>query len=168
MGALTLPRIKIYLQSLADSITGRVDIGMSYMQYDRDIRQAHRVQLEGWPENVKFATPSALGATVRTLHKALADGGCKWVKMRKAQVEELNRELEKLGPKARRAPRSDRGGSHKKRVRRGEGEVASDDSESEQSETEAAPKASKRARKPKSTSARQAKSREFVDSDEDE
>lgn len=88
---------------------------MSYLNYDREIRAELRVQLVGWPEGVKFAMPSALGAKVRALHKVLVNGECKWAKMSKSEVEELNK---KLPPKALRAPRSDKGGSRKKRSRR--------------------------------------------------
>lgn len=81
---------------------------MSYSNYNCKICAELRVQLIGWPEGVQFATPSALGAKVRTLHKALVNGKSKWVKMGKSKVEELK---QKLPPKAPRATHSDKGGS---------------------------------------------------------
>lgn len=111
---LTFPAV---LTSLIDSLTNRLDVGMSYANYDREIHSELHVQLEGWPEGVPFATPSALGAKVRILHKSLSNGDCKWVRMKKSEVEELNSRLKKVPPKER-SVRSDKGKKRGKRAQK--------------------------------------------------
>ena len=151
----------------AGSITSRLEIGMSYSNYDREIRAELGVQLVGWPEGIQFATPSALGAKVRTLHKALVNGECKWAKMGKSEVEELKR---KLPPKAPRATRSDKGGSRSTGKRscrdvEGEPEDAEHDGHIARASEGKGKRRPKRARKEKDTPA--FKSAEFIEEDEE-
>lgn len=90
-------------------------IQMSYANYDTDIRLVHRVQLRGWPENIKFVPPSTITtkATILLLRDALRDGECIWVNMTTQQVNELKARLKEEGWKPKqRATRKDKGGTH--------------------------------------------------------
>ncbi|KAH7918772.1 hypothetical protein BV22DRAFT_984305, partial [Leucogyrophana mollusca] len=61
-------------------ITGKKDIKMNYMNYDKSIVELHHIKLVGWPDVVKFTNPSLIGAVtdIRSLRDALTSGECHW------------------------------------------------------------------------------------------
>ena len=54
------------------------DLVMSYSNYDSTIQADLKVELQGWPLGIKFATPSAIGSTsdLKILRDALKTGEC--------------------------------------------------------------------------------------------
>ena len=84
---------------------------MSYSNYDSTIQADLKVELQGWPLGIKFATPSAIGSTsdLKILCDALKTGECAWVAMSRSDQAELVEQLKVRSPKKKRATRSDKG-----------------------------------------------------------
>ncbi|KIK40520.1 hypothetical protein CY34DRAFT_24772 [Suillus luteus UH-Slu-Lm8-n1] len=57
------------------SITGKKFIVMNYTNYETAIVEAYGVRLIGWPEGVKFISPSNIGTVVHKPRKKCSDAG---------------------------------------------------------------------------------------------
>ncbi|KAJ7733357.1 hypothetical protein B0H16DRAFT_1768691 [Mycena metata] len=89
---------------------------MEYLNYDVAIREGKGVELAGWPADIKLADHANWSAeTLRRLRASLLSGGIHWIKMTKAQHDELvaehNTQREALGAGSLRPrkQRSDKG-----------------------------------------------------------
>ncbi|EGN96036.1 hypothetical protein SERLA73DRAFT_59238, partial [Serpula lacrymans var. lacrymans S7.3] len=69
---------------------------MVYKQYDQSIVATHGVKIIGWPEDVPFVNPSAIGtmAEIHKLQDAWKTGTCHWVKLSSAQLQEHKKQLD--------------------------------------------------------------------------
>ncbi|KAE9387648.1 hypothetical protein BT96DRAFT_1004930 [Gymnopus androsaceus JB14] len=92
------------------------NLTMSYARYDQDIRAAHGVMIEGWPDAIDFIAPSKLKVAlqIQTLYDAWRSGQAHWRVMTLAERREVKEELAEREPVIR-AKRSDAGGSHKRK-----------------------------------------------------
>jgi hypothetical protein len=108
------------------SILNLKNVGMSYVNYERDIVTRYKIKLIGWPPAVKFASPSEIGTVddIRLLRQALIVGDCKWMvqtrRQQQAHLEALAARVaagEVIGKK--RKQRSDKGKTRKKSSRKG-------------------------------------------------
>jgi hypothetical protein len=84
------------LTSLIVAVTGKKDIVMNYNNYETAIVGTYGVRLVGWPQGVKFISPSNIG-TIGDIHK-LRDGlrarTCYWIALSQAEVKAHSAELE--------------------------------------------------------------------------
>ncbi|KIJ58005.1 hypothetical protein HYDPIDRAFT_56796, partial [Hydnomerulius pinastri MD-312] len=80
---------------MPDLITGKGDIPMNYLNYDKGIVQAYGVQLINWPPTVKFANPSTIGTVVeiRRLRDTLKTGTCTWKKLSRRELDAHSAEV---------------------------------------------------------------------------
>ncbi|KAG2117686.1 hypothetical protein BD769DRAFT_1362639 [Suillus cothurnatus] len=64
---------KLIVQGLV-AVTGKKDITMNYNNYNTAIIETYAVKLVGWPQGVKFISPSNIGTVseIRKLHDALS------------------------------------------------------------------------------------------------
>ncbi|KAJ7705957.1 hypothetical protein B0H16DRAFT_1482015 [Mycena metata] len=97
-------------------VTGKKQHKMEYLNYDVAIHEGKGVELAGWPANIKLAEHANWSAeTLRRLRASLLSGGIHWIKMTKAQQDELvaehNAQRETLGAGSLRPrkQRSDKG-----------------------------------------------------------
>jgi hypothetical protein len=75
--------IRIISNLFSDTVTGRADITMQYVNYEEDIVLAHGVKLVGWTP-AKFVNPSELSDAIGPLQElftAIKNGTCKFVKL---------------------------------------------------------------------------------------
>lgn len=156
---------------------------MNYVNYDRAIMEKYKVQLRGWPVNIVFQNPSDIGLIdkLRALREALRTGTCMWVRMSKAEENEhaamLKRTQDAGGVVGKpRKTRSDKG-TKRKRTDAGEEVEGEQDTRKKNKKCgkEKAPKKrgtrAKKTATPRASTSKQlppaAKSREFLDSDDD-
>ena len=119
-------------------ITGDENALMQYTNYEEQIVQKYRVELQGWTFD-KFVNPSVLSTSLHGLKRlldAINNGQCKFIKLSHLEVKRRCEELQKkqiegtVAVKTRK-PRADRGikRSRKKGNKRGEGDEIDDDEE---------------------------------------
>ncbi|KAK6992486.1 hypothetical protein R3P38DRAFT_2739770, partial [Favolaschia claudopus] len=96
--------------------TNNQTITMEYVHYDVAIREAKRVELAGWPDDVEITEREHWSAeTGRRIRRMLQAGEITWVSMTKDQHDELVAEHDKLraasttGSLRKRRQRSDKG-----------------------------------------------------------
>lgn len=168
-------------------ITNIPNLGMNYVNYATSIQQKHHVELLGWPESIPFANPHHITvvAVARMLQCALTVATCKWVVMSTRRVKEHAAALalvidggDTVGKK--RKERSDKG-----KKRKHAANAADEDNDSDDHDHDVPPPAKKRPKKANTQSkaasaAKKAqriantlpptapKSKEFIDSDDDE
>ncbi|KAF9439682.1 hypothetical protein P691DRAFT_690080, partial [Macrolepiota fuliginosa MF-IS2] len=77
------------------NITGQKGMKMCYEKYDAEIQYSHKVQLHGWPSNVKFASPYKITvmSNIHLLHDALKASKCTWVEMTACKHDNLKHKL---------------------------------------------------------------------------
>jgi hypothetical protein len=168
-------------------ITNIPNLGMNYVNYATSIQQKHHVELLGWPDSIPFANPHHITvvAVARMLQCALTVATCKLVVMSTRRVKEhlaalalANDGGDTVGKK--RKERSDKG-KKRKRAANDEEEGDSDDDEHN-----VPPPAKKRSHKKPNTQSKAAsaakkaqriantlpptapKSKEFIDTEDDE
>ncbi|PPR05286.1 hypothetical protein CVT24_007881 [Panaeolus cyanescens] len=73
------------------SITNGACTAMEYIAYDRDIRAKHGVELQGWPGNTPFQSPSTFtnNITLMNLIRLLENNTLHWTAMPRDTVDEL-------------------------------------------------------------------------------
>lgn len=69
---------------------------MNYTNYETAIVEAYGVRLIGWPEGVKFISPSNIGTVgdIRKLRDALKTRTCYWYALSPAEVKAHAAELD--------------------------------------------------------------------------
>ncbi|KAJ7029054.1 hypothetical protein C8F04DRAFT_1265271 [Mycena alexandri] len=82
---------------------------MKYEDYD-DIPSEYGVELVGWPKDIPFQAPSALGTIekMRPVHDALTMGSMRWEKMSEARIAEHKAKVQTKTKKDKK-PRRDKG-----------------------------------------------------------
>jgi len=83
------------LTSFTVDMTGKKNIVMNYNNYKMSIVETYGVHLVGWPDGVKFISPSNIG-TVSDIHKlrdALKAHTCYWTSLSPAEVKAHASEL---------------------------------------------------------------------------
>ncbi|KII92206.1 hypothetical protein PLICRDRAFT_27424 [Plicaturopsis crispa FD-325 SS-3] len=129
---------------------------MCYRNYEKDIVEKYSVRIIGWPKDVKFVSPSAIGAVgdIRKLRDAWKSGACHWEKMTKGQLASHLADLEERrdrGETVEKPPRKQRSDKGTKRKSTSASALGPED-------TEAEPQGSaKRARKTNGGTARASK-----------
>ncbi|KAI6100567.1 hypothetical protein F5141DRAFT_1009356, partial [Pisolithus sp. B1] len=83
------------ISSGLEKITNKKHIVMNYHSYETAIIEMYGVCLVGWPEDVRFANPSAIGtvAEARKLQDTLHSGTCFWKKLSKSELDLFATEL---------------------------------------------------------------------------
>ena len=176
-------------------ITNIPNLGMNYLNYATAIQQKHHVELLGWPESIPFANPHHITvvAVARLLQHALTVATCKWVVMSTRRVKEHSAAValaidggETVGKK--RKQRSDKGKKRKQvaNAAAGDGEEDQDDDEEDDEHDVPPPSKKRRSNKKANTQSKAAsaakkakhianilpstapKSKEFVDTEDDE
>ncbi|KAG0696204.1 hypothetical protein DFH29DRAFT_1004751 [Suillus ampliporus] len=86
---------KLILHGLV-AVTGKKGIVMNYNNYDTAIVETYGVRLVGWPQGVKFISPSNIGTVgdIRKLRDALKGRTCYWKALTQAEVKAHSAELE--------------------------------------------------------------------------
>ncbi|KAI6113198.1 hypothetical protein EDD16DRAFT_1704258 [Pisolithus croceorrhizus] len=76
-------------------ITNKKHIVMNYHSYETAIIKTYGVHLVGWPEDVRFANPSAIGTVAEAwkLQDVLCSGTCFWKKLSKSELDLFATEL---------------------------------------------------------------------------
>ncbi|KAG2036153.1 hypothetical protein BDR03DRAFT_842823, partial [Suillus americanus] len=79
---------KMIFWGLVD-VTGKKDIVMNYSNYETSIIKTYRVRLVGWPDGVKFISPSNIGTIgdIRKLWDALKAHTCYWTTLLPVEVK---------------------------------------------------------------------------------
>ncbi|KAG2354601.1 hypothetical protein BDR07DRAFT_1305442 [Suillus spraguei] len=86
-----------YLRDLNElAVTGKKDITMNYNNYNTAIIETYAVKLVGWPQGVKFISPSNIGTVgeIRKLRDALKARTCYWAALTPAEVKLHTAELD--------------------------------------------------------------------------
>ncbi|KAE9387290.1 hypothetical protein BT96DRAFT_948473 [Gymnopus androsaceus JB14] len=145
MGNKKVPLNKMQLVTVELILSGLCEISrvsnltMSYACYDQDIRAAHGVMIEGWPNAISFIAPSKLKVAlqIQTLYNAWRSGQAHWRVMTSAERREVKEELAERKPVVR-AKRSDAGGSHKRKRKpisdNKDGDLDKDDEDDDEAE----------------------------------
>ncbi|KAG1841140.1 hypothetical protein DFJ58DRAFT_688835 [Suillus subalutaceus] len=78
------------------AMTGKRDITMNYNNYEMAIIETYAVKLVGWPQGIKFTSPSNIGTVgeIRKLRDALKDQTCYWAALTPAEVKVHSAELD--------------------------------------------------------------------------
>ncbi|KAG2133488.1 CHAT domain-containing protein [Suillus cothurnatus] len=78
------------------AVTGKKDITMNYNNYNTAIIETYAVKLVGWPQGVKFISPSNIGTVgeIRKLRDALKARTCYWAALTPAEVKLHTAELD--------------------------------------------------------------------------
>ncbi|KAG1836180.1 hypothetical protein DFJ58DRAFT_691103 [Suillus subalutaceus] len=78
------------------AMTGKRDITMNYNNYETAIIKTYAVKLVGWPQGVKFTSPSNIGTVgeIRKLRDALKDRTCYWAALTPTEVKVHSAELD--------------------------------------------------------------------------
>ncbi|KAG1862844.1 hypothetical protein DFJ58DRAFT_700378 [Suillus subalutaceus] len=78
------------------AMTGKRDITMNYNNYETAIIETYAVKLVGWPQGIKFTSPSNIGTVgeIRKLRDALKDQTCYWAALTPAEVKVHSAELD--------------------------------------------------------------------------
>lgn len=112
-----------WLMSFTVAVTGKKDIVMNYINYETAVVEAYAVRLTGWPQSVKFISPSNIGtvAEIRKLRDALKAHTCYWAVLTPGEVKTHSAKLDarcSAGEVVRqpRKKRSDAGVSRKRKV----------------------------------------------------
>ncbi|KAG0701647.1 hypothetical protein DFH29DRAFT_1000066 [Suillus ampliporus] len=86
---------KLILHGLV-AVTGKKGIVMNYNNYDTVIVEMYGVRLVGWPQGVKFISPSNIGMVgdIRKLRDALKGRTCYWKALTQAEIKAHSAELE--------------------------------------------------------------------------
>ncbi|KAG2063672.1 hypothetical protein BDR04DRAFT_1111264 [Suillus decipiens] len=86
---------KLIVQGLV-AVTGKKDIMMNYNNYNTAIIETYAVKLVGWPQGVKFISPSNIGTVgeIRKLRDALKARTCYWAALTPAEVKLHTAELD--------------------------------------------------------------------------
>ncbi|KAG1888190.1 hypothetical protein F4604DRAFT_1570108 [Suillus subluteus] len=76
-------------------VTGKKDIVMNYSNYEMSVVETYGVRLVGWPDGVKFISPSNIGTIgdIRKLRDALKAHTCYWTTLSPAEVKAHASEL---------------------------------------------------------------------------
>ncbi|KAI6094412.1 hypothetical protein F5141DRAFT_1069656 [Pisolithus sp. B1] len=76
-------------------ITNKKHIVMNYHSYETAIIKTYGVCLVGWPEDVRFSNPSAIGTVAEAwkLRDVLCSGTCFWKKLSKSELDLFATEL---------------------------------------------------------------------------
>ncbi|KAG1846243.1 hypothetical protein DFJ58DRAFT_686603 [Suillus subalutaceus] len=94
------------------AMTGKRDITMNYNNYETAIIETYAVKLVGWPQGIKFTSPSNIGTVgeIRKLRDALKDQTCYWAALTPAEVKVHSAELDarRLAGQVVRQPRKKR------------------------------------------------------------
>ncbi|KAI0684584.1 hypothetical protein BC835DRAFT_1254788, partial [Cytidiella melzeri] len=99
-------------------ITGDSNIKMSYTKFHELIVERHKVDIQGWPAELKFVNPSELSdkmAPLQNLFDALTNGACKFIKLSANEVKAWRDRLAadvaagKVAPRKPRKQRKDAG-----------------------------------------------------------
>ncbi|KAG1894666.1 uncharacterized protein F5891DRAFT_961189 [Suillus fuscotomentosus] len=79
---------KLIIRGLV-AMTGKRDITMNYSSYETAITETYAVKLVGWPEGVKFISPSNIGTVseIRKLCDVLKAQTCYWAALTPAEVK---------------------------------------------------------------------------------
>ncbi|KAG2124202.1 hypothetical protein DEU56DRAFT_744825 [Suillus clintonianus] len=83
-----------YASSVA--VTGKKDIVMNYHNYETSVIETYGVRLVGWPNGVKFTSPSNIGTVgdIRKLRDALKARTCYWTVLSPAELKAHASELD--------------------------------------------------------------------------
>jgi len=83
------------LTSFTVDVTGKKNIVMNYNNYETSIIETYGVRLVGWPNGVKFTSPSNIGTVgdIRKLWDALKAHTCYWTSLSPAEVKAHASEL---------------------------------------------------------------------------
>ncbi|KAF8524007.1 hypothetical protein JB92DRAFT_2882254, partial [Gautieria morchelliformis] len=65
------------------------DLDMEYVQFERQLVEAHGIDLVCWPKDILFANPSKITriANLNKVHAALSEGTCNWVHLTQEQQD---------------------------------------------------------------------------------
>ncbi|KAG2136211.1 hypothetical protein BD769DRAFT_1336019, partial [Suillus cothurnatus] len=79
----------------AFDVIGKKNIVMNYNNYEMSIIETYGVRLVGWPDGVKFISPSNIGTVsdIRKLRDALKAHTCYWTSLSPAEVKAHASEL---------------------------------------------------------------------------
>ncbi|KAJ7612354.1 hypothetical protein DFH06DRAFT_1345098 [Mycena polygramma] len=109
------------------------DVQISYARFLTDIKQAWKVKLVGWPDDIPFVKPSELGTNdrIRRICSGLRSGDIHWVYLQPEEIEEVEAEVERRRAQGtlhkKRKPRADKGGKHKSQRRPSDSDDDDDD-----------------------------------------
>ncbi|KAG2149242.1 hypothetical protein DEU56DRAFT_908942 [Suillus clintonianus] len=143
-------------------MTGKDNIGMNYPNYIKSIVLSYSIVLDGWPATIPFTSPWNIHTVceIRDLRDALKAGTCAWKRLTKTELEKYKEDLERRRAAGEmvgkpRKKRSDSGTSCKrKNTQRDEGERPA--------------KKSRRSNKTGKVSRPEPKSREIIESSNEE
>ncbi|KAG2109481.1 hypothetical protein DEU56DRAFT_750013, partial [Suillus clintonianus] len=78
------------------AVTGKKDIVMNYHNYETSVIETYGVRLVGWPNGVKFTSPSNIGTVgdIRKLRDALKARTCYWTVLSPAELKAHASELD--------------------------------------------------------------------------
>ncbi|KAG2108082.1 hypothetical protein DEU56DRAFT_843820 [Suillus clintonianus] len=153
---------KMILRGLV-AVTGKKDIVMNYHNYETSVIETYGVRLVGWPNGVKFTSPSNIGTVgdIRKLRDALKARTCYWTVLSPAELKAHASELDtrSAGEVVRkpRKKRSDAGVPRKRKDGSSAGRVNKENI-----------RPSKRAKKNSTQLQEGPKSAEFVESSDEE
>lgn len=69
--------------------TGKKDIAMNYNNYKTAVVETYAIHLIGWPQGIKFTSPSNIGTVgeIHKLHNALKTQMCYWAGLTPTEVK---------------------------------------------------------------------------------
>lgn len=91
---------------------------MNYKQYEIQIVQKYLVDLKGWPHNIVFANPSAIGSIPKLvqLRDALLDKSCCWEQISDEEAKKNRKDREHASNAAINTPKEQSDGMRKRKL----------------------------------------------------
>ncbi|KAG1734414.1 uncharacterized protein EDB91DRAFT_1250925 [Suillus paluster] len=145
-------------------MTGKDNISMNYPNYIKSIVLSYSIVLDGWPATIPFMSPWNIHTVceIQELRDALKARTCAWKRLTKTELEKYKEDLER-----RRAAGETVGKPHKKRSDSGKSRKCKN-TQREDTEGERPAKKSRRSNKTGKVSRPEPKSREIIESSDEE